>query len=274
MDHLPLKLVEYNRVATVLYRSNRRPGDLLQAGSLSELAKNARVSLDRIQWLLERRINLGFSLEEWQRKGIWVMARSDPDYPVAIRKNMRNAAPPLLFGAGNQDLLNSGGLAVMGPDFIPEGRLKKACDLTGKHEAIVIVAGHLRVSKKIVQAVEERQGYILWVLHDGVLKQRLKKSHRRTIHNNRMVMITTQSPCSFDQSDKQAVVGELAVAFADEVLYVDGSNFRESSKRKDRFGTKSAALKRSEICQLLHGRKISPEGQELRQRGVQSRVDK
>jgi len=266
----PLSLTEYNRVATVLHRSNRRPGDLLWAESLSEIAINAQINPVRLQQLLDRRVNLGFSLEEWQRKGIWVLARSDPDYPEAIRKSMRNAAPPLLFGTGPLHLLDTGGLAMIGPDSIPGGRIEKVVQIAVKESRTVIVAGHLKMAREIVQAVEKHQGSIIWVLHDGALKQRLQKSHRHAIHNQRMMMVTPQSPDTPKTLGEPSNIGLLAMGFADQVLYVDGSNFNESNKRKDRFETKSAALKRSKICTLLHGRKISPEGQKFAEHGVQS----
>ena len=261
----PLGGAEYNRVATVLYRSGKWPRDLLEAQSLPEIAG---VSSDRLRWLLGRRINLGFCLEEWQRKGYWVFARSDSDYPKAIRASMRNDAPPLLFGTGDQSLLASEGLAIFGPDAIPEGRIGKACDVAAdaaKQGRTVIVAGHLKMAREIVETVQGHPGRVIWVLHDGTLKQRLKKAHRQAISSDQLVMVTMQSPKAPKESGETAIVSSLAAGFAEEILYVDGSN---SNPRKDRFKTTAAALKRPLDCWLLHGRSTTSEGQDLKEKGI------
>ncbi len=261
----PLGDAEYNRVATVLYRSGKRPQDLLETQSLPEIPG---VSSDRLRWLLGRRINLGFCLEEWQRKGYWVFARSDSDYPKAIRASMRNDAPPLLFGTGDQSLLTSEGLAIFGPDAIPEGRIGKACDAAAdaaKQGRTVIVAGHLKMARKIVETVQGHPGRVIWVLHDGTLKQRLKKAHRQAISSDQLVMVTMQSPKAPKESGETATVSSLAAGFAEEILYVDGSN---SNPRKDRFKTTAAALKRPSDCWLLHGRSTTSEGQDLKEKGI------
>ena len=275
-DYQPLTVREYNQIATVLYQSKKCPGDLLTASSAAEIAQNSQIGLDRLQWLLGRRIDLGFRLEEWQRKGIWVLARSDQKYPKTIRKSMGNLAPPLVFGTGNQSLLCTGGLAIIGPDSIPSTRIKKACEVTEsttKQGQTVIAAGHLNLAKKIVQKVHECTGRVIWVLHDEFLRQRLKKDHRQAIGDNHLVMITAQSPNAPEKSGERFTVGQLAAGLADELLYVDGSNSKDSDKRADRFGVKAAALRRSEVCKLLHGRILSPEAQELEKCGIQLQAE-
>ena len=273
-EYQPLCLAEYNQVAKVLHQSGKRPGDLLGRDDLPQIPK---ISTDRLQWLLDRRINLGFILEDWQRKGIWIVVRSDENYPRIIRENLRNESPPILYGTGNQRLLSSSGFAVIGPDSIPEGRIKNACKVAlhaMKDERTVIAAGHLKMANQIVETVEMHAGQIIWVLHDGALKQRLKKSHREAIRDHRLVMITAQSPHAPKEAGQQSIVGSLASGLADEILYVDGGNSKDRSKRTDRFGTTATALERSKICKLLFGRGSSPEGQGLKERGIQLWAEK
>ncbi len=261
----PLEGAEYNQLAAALYQSGKRPRDLLTMESIPEVPP---ICSDRLRWLLGRRINLGFSLEEWQRKGYWVLARSDEDYPKAIRAGMRNHAPPLLFGTGNQSLLNSGGMAIFGPDTIPDGRIKKACAsaaAAAKEGRTVIAAGHLKMARRIVETVHEHSGCAIWVLHEGALKQRLKKSHRKAIRSSQLVMITTQSPKTSQEAGQTAVVGSLAAGFAENILYIDGSY---SKTREDRFEITASVMKRLEDSRLLCGRRISPEGKRLKGAGI------
>ncbi|MXY07106.1 MAG: hypothetical protein F4Y61_00485 [Rhodothermaceae bacterium] len=277
--HYPLGLAEYNRVATILYSRQKRPAFLLGDAPVHEIASSAQVSPDRLQWLLDRRINLGFCLEEWQRKGFWISARSEKDYPERIRSRMRIGAPSLIFGTGNQTLLANGGLAIIGPDQIPSGRSKKACEAAieaVKKGQTVIVTGHLKMAKDVVKVAQEHSGCVIWVLHDGSLKLRLEKSNRQALSKGQMVLITVQSPEAPRKSGDRGFVGSLATALADELLYVDGS-----INSKDQFRIASAAVGfaqsadhalRSNECRLLVGRKVSQTIKQLRELGVGSQL--
>ncbi len=275
--HYPLGLAEYNRVATILYRRQERPAYLLGDAPVNEIANSAQVDPTRLQWLLDRRINLGFCLEEWQRKGFWISARSDNDYPVRIRSRMRIGAPSLIFGIGNQTLLSDGGLAIIGPDQIPPGRSKKACEAAIeaiKKGQTVIVTGHLKMAKDLVNVALEHSGRVVWVLHDGPLRQRLEKRNRQALSRGQMVLITAQSPEAPRKSGDRGFVGSLATALADELLYVDGSK-----NSKDQFRVASVALGfantvdhalRPKVCRLLVGRKVSQTIEQLRKLGAGS----
>ena len=275
--YYPLGLAEYNRVATILYRRQERPAFLLGDAPVREIATSAQVNPARLQWLLDRRINLGFNLEEWQRKGFWISARSDKDYLRRIRSRMGIGAPPLIFGAGDRVLLKEGGLAIIGPDRIPPARLKKAFKAAreaAEKGQTVIVTGHLKVAKDLVKAIQEHSGCVIWVLHDGSLKQRLEKSNRQALGKGQMVLITVQSPEAPQKSGDRGYVGSLATVLADELLYVDGSK-----NSKDQFATAAAALRfaktannslRSEVCRLVVGRKVSQTVEQLKDLGAGS----
>ncbi|NOZ52308.1 MAG: hypothetical protein GXP08_04050 [Gammaproteobacteria bacterium] len=72
------------------------------------------IAKQRLESLLGRGVQLGFAVEEWQRSGIWIISRSDADYPVRYKKYLKDKAPPLLFGVGNRSLLRGGGLGIVG----------------------------------------------------------------------------------------------------------------------------------------------------------------
>jgi predicted Rossmann fold nucleotide-binding protein DprA/Smf involved in DNA uptake len=57
---------------------------------------------------------LGFAVEQWNQSGLWVVSRSDAEYPRRYKDHLKEKAPPLLFGAGDPALLQGGGLAIVG----------------------------------------------------------------------------------------------------------------------------------------------------------------
>ena len=57
---------------------------------------------------------MALALERWQRAGLWVISRGDAAFPKQLKRQLKHAAPPILYGAGSQDLLDMGGLAIIG----------------------------------------------------------------------------------------------------------------------------------------------------------------
>ena len=111
---------ELDRVFAWLKRTRLNPADLLELelelpGHLSG-TPDAAVPPDRLTGLLERSTLLDAALERWERSGIWVIGRDDPDYPRRVKRRLRDEAPALLFGRGDRLLLNRGGIALVGGD--------------------------------------------------------------------------------------------------------------------------------------------------------------
>lgn len=66
-------------------------------------------------WYDSRMINRGhMATKKWQQTGVWVVTRSDPEYPWRLKQWLKIDSPPVLFGRGNKALLNGEGLAVIG----------------------------------------------------------------------------------------------------------------------------------------------------------------
>ena len=68
---------------------------------------HSKVTGERIEALLGRGAMLGFALEKWQRAGLWVLMRSDPEYPRRLKQRLGRKAPSILFGCGNKNLLSA-----------------------------------------------------------------------------------------------------------------------------------------------------------------------
>ena len=114
----PLSNREWGRFASWLRDHQLQPSFLLE-GNLEEVLADWQgvdnaVPLKRLAELLSRGGALGLALEKWQRAGLWVMTRSDPDYPGALKQRLKEQSPPVLFGCGNRRLPSQGGVAVVG----------------------------------------------------------------------------------------------------------------------------------------------------------------
>jgi len=75
---------------------------------------DSRISVVRIMALLSRGHSLAIAIEKWQLAGLWVVTRSDADYPKRLKSRLKKNSPPVLFGCGDPALLNMGGIAFIG----------------------------------------------------------------------------------------------------------------------------------------------------------------
>ena len=112
----PLTPSQYDRVESWLRAGLLRPGYLCSQKGI-ELLGQARDRLpeaDAALVLLDRGVAMALAVEKWANQGIWIVSRSDPDYPGRWHERLKQKAPPLLFGVGRKNLLTRGGLAVIG----------------------------------------------------------------------------------------------------------------------------------------------------------------
>jgi len=57
---------------------------------------------------------LSLAVEKWTNQGLWVLGRSDTNYPKRLKQRLKHSAPAILYGVGNIELLSLGGLAILG----------------------------------------------------------------------------------------------------------------------------------------------------------------
>ena len=102
-DATPLSIKEYGRFAQWLSGQTLNPERLLK-GNLRELIdgwNDNKVSSGRLEALLNRGAALALASEKWQRAGLWVITRSDTEYPELLRLRLKSDCPPILFGCGS-----------------------------------------------------------------------------------------------------------------------------------------------------------------------------
>jgi predicted Rossmann fold nucleotide-binding protein DprA/Smf involved in DNA uptake len=198
-DPKPLSPTEWGRFALWLKEQGQTPEALL-AGDPARLLGgwvDDKVPLDRICALLSRSPALALALEKWQRAGLWVITRSDPDYPVRLKKLLRNSSPPLFFGCGNRQLLNRGGLTVVGSRNANKGDLDFAHKLGGEAAAtgFSIVSGGARgIDESAMVGALEKEGTVIGVLSDRLLKAATSSKFRPALMARNLVLISPFNP--------------------------------------------------------------------------------
>ena len=195
----PLTPTEWGRFASWLKDRNTRPGELLADGLSKALPEwqDRTISLARLQALLDRGAALAIAVEKWQRTGIWIMTRSDPDYPVRLKQRLENQAPPVLFGCGNRRLLNNGGIAVVGSRNAKDKDLDFARTIGKKVAAsgMTIISGGARgVDEAAMLGTLEVEGTVIGVLADSLLRAAVSQKYRQAIRQRNLVLVSPFNP--------------------------------------------------------------------------------
>ncbi len=194
-SYKPLSLGEYSSLVRWLIAQKMRPQHLLHKEHLAEAAQASGLDRQRLEFLLGRGVQLGFAVEEWQRNGIWIISRSDTDYPERYKKHLKDKAPPLLFGAGDRSLLKGGGLAMVGSrnvDKEGESFCRQVAELCAGNKIPVVSGGARGVDRISMNAALEAGGVTIGIVADNLLRKSVERGNRQAIAQGRLLLI---SPC-------------------------------------------------------------------------------
>lgn len=198
-DHAekPLSLSEYSSLVRWLIGVKMRPSDLLQKENVVDASIGSALGLQRLSALLGRGVHLGFAVEEWHRNGIWIISRSDLDYPVRYKKHLKNIAPPLLFGVGDRSLLNGGGLGIVGSrnvDAEGEAFTRHVAELCAYNRMPVVSGGARGVDQISMTASLNVGGVAIGILAENLLKKSVERTARHAIADGRLLLISPYHP--------------------------------------------------------------------------------
>ena len=196
----PLSLGEYNRLADWMVKGKLRPADLLQSPPDTETLGTAlNIDGPRIQGLLSRGAAMALAVEKWSHSGIWIVCRSDQQYPSRLKKHLKRQAPPVLFGVGDVGLVNMGGLAIVGSrnvDAEGEAFTRKVAQACASADMAVVSGGARGVDQVAMLSALEFGGKTIGILADSLQKAALAGKYRQAIREKRLVLISPFHPGS------------------------------------------------------------------------------
>jgi predicted Rossmann fold nucleotide-binding protein DprA/Smf involved in DNA uptake len=195
----PLTLSEYNYLAGWLLENQKRPADLLSSTCLNLLQSLPASKLDfnRVSALLERGVMLSLAVEKWTNQGLWILGRSDSQYPKRLKQILKHLAPAILYGIGNIKLLCQGGLAIVGSrDVDEEGldRTQRIAQTCAEQEMQVVSGGARGVDTAAMLSALEAGGTAVGVLADSLAKAAVAGKYRTGIKEGRLTLVSACDP--------------------------------------------------------------------------------
>ncbi|MDR1910946.1 MAG: DNA-processing protein DprA [Helicobacteraceae bacterium] len=193
-----LKPGEYKRLARHLREIQRQPADLVSPNA-EEILRACHTVIDenRLRRLLERGFLLGQAIERWRARAIWVVSRADAGYPRRLKSRLKEDAPAVLYGCGNVDLLERGGLAVEGSRHANEVLIDYTISigrLAARAGRILISGGARGVDQAAMRGALEAGGRVCGVLADSLEKTVMDREYRNLLLNGQLVLISPYDP--------------------------------------------------------------------------------
>lgn len=195
----PLTASEWGRLAQWLHERGAGPERLLEDDPKAALPdwEDRKVSHERLRYLLGRGAALGLALEKWERAGLWVMTRADPDYPTRLKRRLAWSSPPVLFGAGQRPLVDRGGLAVVGSRDASEADLEfaRALGAQAASQGIQVVSGGARgIDEAAMMGALAGGGNVVGVLADSLLRASTSARYRRALMAKQLALVSPFHP--------------------------------------------------------------------------------
>jgi hypothetical protein len=136
-------------------------------------------------------------VEYWKERSIWVVSRADENYPSRLKSQLKENAPPVIYGCGNMKLLETGGLAVVGSRNVNDNLIeysKEIGRLAARSKITIVSGGAKGVDISSMQGSLEEGGNACGFLSDSLEKAALTRTNREPLMNNQLVLITANDP--------------------------------------------------------------------------------
>ena len=221
----PLAPGEFNKLGAWLRQEGLQPSDLL-APDVDEVLDRLPESVAepaRVRDLLRRGTALAFAVEEWVRRGLWVVGRADAAYPERLRSTLRSAAPPVLYGAGEIGLLEGPALGVVGSRNADEDALAFTREVGERcaREGVCVVSGGAKgVDWEAMSGVLDTGGEAVGVLAEGVAKPATSKRYRDALRDGRLVLLSPYAPDARWTTYNAMARNKVVYGLSDHVLVV------------------------------------------------------
>jgi predicted Rossmann fold nucleotide-binding protein DprA/Smf involved in DNA uptake len=224
----PLTLSEYNSFTEWLRENSLRPSDLLSPTIQEKLQPitDKKLHPDRLLALLERGTMLSLAVEKWTNQGLWVLGRSDKQYPKRLKQQLKHLAPAILYGVGDIALLSEGGLAIVGSREVNEegfSYTEKVAQTSAKQGLQIISGGARGVDQAAMLGVLAAGGTAVGVLADSLTRAAVNGKYRSYIKEGKLTLVSSYDPEAGFNTGNAMGRNKYIYALADYALVVETS---------------------------------------------------
>jgi predicted Rossmann fold nucleotide-binding protein DprA/Smf involved in DNA uptake len=194
-----LSPTRWHRFAAALADADMAPSEIFTQGFDPALPGVPADIVESVRQLLGDAAAATVAAADLGTKGIWTLTITDGDYPDALVARLGRLAPPVLFGVGPKELLQGGGLAVVGSRDVSEAGAAAAGAIAAVAAAagLTLVSGGARgVDQLAMNAAFTAGGNVLGILADSLEARIRRPEILRALDTGTTALITQQAPAA------------------------------------------------------------------------------
>lgn len=152
---------------------------------------------DRLEVLLGDAPAALLEADELVQKGVWILTAADDDHPEQLRLRLDSNAPPVLFGVGEQALLDGTGVGIVGSRDVSVEGAGVAKDVARRAASLartVVSGGAKGVDQLAMNSAFGSGGRVLGVLADSLETRIRRPEILGALDNGRVCLVTQQLP--------------------------------------------------------------------------------
>jgi len=201
------------------------PSSLLGADA-SAIAQRAAVDAPTAERMLRRfdaATAVAFELDDLEQSGIRVLSPLDDEFPRPLADRLGNAAPPLLYVAGDASLLSGDLIGIVGSRDVDEdgARVAREIAATAVAHGFGVVSGGARgVDRLAMNAALDAGGPTVGVLADSLLRTVRDADTRRAILAGSACLCTPFKPSAAFSAGNAMARNKVVYALAAAVVVV------------------------------------------------------
>ena len=165
---------------------------------INNIALSCDLNATQISHQLSYGLKLGIKINEWQKHGIWVLSVFDYDsFPLKLLEKARQKISPLLFGAGNLNLLSNPSIGIVGSRDInhsTENYIKKAVSKINEYGFSIVSGAAKGVDIMAMNESLENGNCSIGILGSDLIKNSRDRETINFINNDQLLLISPEFP--------------------------------------------------------------------------------
>jgi predicted Rossmann fold nucleotide-binding protein DprA/Smf involved in DNA uptake len=197
----PFTVKQWHEFSLVLKNQDLTPADLLKLSGrgLLDVTNGDEAQTKRIEALSARSGSLAFEIERLRNRGILIATRADKDYPQALKKKLKDKAPPLFYYTGNLVLANFQNVGFVGSRSIGDkerGFMEKIVPRVIEKNYGVVSGGAKGVDAISSEMTIGSNAYAVEFVADSLEKKLRNSSTIRRIADEKLLILSASVPSS------------------------------------------------------------------------------
>ena len=181
---------------------------------------------DRLQRLLARTGQLAFELDRLRSRGIWTLTLADDRYPARLRERLAGDAPPVLFGSGEESLLDAGGVAIIGSRDVDEAGIaftRRLAAAVARGASSVVSGGARGVDQEAMRAAFDAGGTVVGALPEGIESRIRDGTTRAALADGLAVLVSPYHPAAGFSAGAAMARNKVVYALSDAAVVVSSA---------------------------------------------------